>query len=287
MANSPSHTIGQIIGDRLEAAVKAPLQQVANQFGLYMDFKHPRTARGGHSLVSWTDLKGNKHDLDYVLESGGSDAVIGVPRAFIESAWRRYTKHSKNKAQEIEGAVGHLRQKYADAHPFIGVVLAGEFTKPSIDQLKSHGFSVLYFPYAAVVQAYLSVGVDISFGEASTDIDVQAKVDACKALSVGQNSAVEAALLLTMKTEVATFVEELKISLSRILENIFIMPLHGKGLDFSCVADARDFLKTYDEDRQISGFVRYEIILRYSNGSIINAQRVTQAEALEFLDRMI
>ena len=42
---------------------------------------------------------------DYVLERGGTDTVRGLPAAFIETAWRRYTKHSRNKAQEIQGAV--------------------------------------------------------------------------------------------------------------------------------------------------------------------------------------
>jgi hypothetical protein len=55
--------------------------------------------------VTWQDGYGNKHDLDYVLERGGDEERLGVPAAFIESAWRRYTKHSKNKVQEIEAAV--------------------------------------------------------------------------------------------------------------------------------------------------------------------------------------
>jgi len=42
---------------------------------------------------------------DHVLERGGTDAMRGVPAAFIETGWRRCTKHSRNKAQEIQGAV--------------------------------------------------------------------------------------------------------------------------------------------------------------------------------------
>ena len=79
------------------------------------------------------DSKGNTHILDYVMEEGGSEAVQGRPRAFIEIAWRRYTKHSKNKAQEIQGAITPLAETYQDSHPFLGAVLAGEFTEPSND----------------------------------------------------------------------------------------------------------------------------------------------------------
>ncbi|PYU96302.1 MAG: hypothetical protein DMG25_02190, partial [Acidobacteria bacterium] len=64
------------------------------------------------------------HDLDYVLERGGTEDTLGVPIAFIESAWRRYTKHSKNKAQEIEAAVMPIALTFARHQPFCGAVVA-------------------------------------------------------------------------------------------------------------------------------------------------------------------
>ncbi len=105
MAESLAHRWGQIIGDVFEMLVRTILADVAKQHGLYLDFKRPRKARGGQGKVTWQDGYGNKHDLDYVLERGGTEDTLGEPVAFIESAWRRYTKHSKNKAQEIEAAV--------------------------------------------------------------------------------------------------------------------------------------------------------------------------------------
>lgn len=55
-------------------------------------------------------MNGNAHDLDFVLERGGSDDKIGMPAAFIETAWRRYTKHYRNNAQEIQGALEPLAE---------------------------------------------------------------------------------------------------------------------------------------------------------------------------------
>ena len=86
MAQSPAHRLGQIIGDALERAIHKPLQEIAEEFGLYLDYKHKRAARGSKSKVAWTDSRGNVHDLDYVLEEGGSEEALGRPRAFIESA---------------------------------------------------------------------------------------------------------------------------------------------------------------------------------------------------------
>ena len=81
--------------------------------------------------------------------------------AFIESAWRRYTKHSKNKAQEIEGAVLPIADKHVFSAPMLGCILAGVYTAGALEQLKSVGFKVLYFPYDSVVEAFRSVGVEL------------------------------------------------------------------------------------------------------------------------------
>jgi len=146
MAESLAHRWGQIIGDAFEMFVRNILADVAKQHGLYLDFKRPRKARGGQGKVTWQDGYGNKHDLDYVLERGGDEERLGVPVAFIESAWRRYTKHSKNKAQEIEAAVMPVALTFSRHQPFLGAVLAGEFTGNALHQLESKGFACCMCP---------------------------------------------------------------------------------------------------------------------------------------------
>lgn len=76
---------------------------LATEHNLYLDYQKERAARKGKGnnragkeplkKVTWEDKYGNVHDLDYVLESGGTEEVIGSPRAFIEAAWRRSTRH--------------------------------------------------------------------------------------------------------------------------------------------------------------------------------------------------
>jgi hypothetical protein len=122
MAQSPSHRFGQIIGDTLEAAIRPILQTIASELGMYLDAKGERKVRGAKRKVAWVDGRGNTHDLDYVFEADGDAETIGSPRAFIEIAWRRYTKHSRNKAQEIQGAILPLAERYSDHHPFLGVI---------------------------------------------------------------------------------------------------------------------------------------------------------------------
>ena len=136
---------------------------------LYLDHqKKDRPARAGKK-VSWADQYGNTHDLDFVIERDGTDQQIGRPLAFIETAWRRYTKNSRNKAQEIQGAILPLAEKYRWNNPFLGTVLAGVFTDGSLEQLRSLGFNVLYFPYDSLVAAFHSEGIDIAFDEDTPD----------------------------------------------------------------------------------------------------------------------
>jgi transcriptional accessory protein Tex/SPT6 len=182
VAISPSHKFGQIIGDLLEAALRSPLQSVASEYNLYLDYKHARPTRRGKHKASWRDRRGNSHDLDYVMEEGGSEHILGKPKAFIETAWRRYTKHSRNKAQEIQGAIVPLAETYSDYHPFLGAVLGGIFTEGSLVQLRSHGFQILYYPYTSVVMAFATAGIDAHFDEATSDAELQEKVDAYEAL---------------------------------------------------------------------------------------------------------
>ena len=58
VAKSPAHKLGQIIGDELEAVIRGPLQEMAEEFGLYLDCKHPRPARDGKRKVAWRDSYG-------------------------------------------------------------------------------------------------------------------------------------------------------------------------------------------------------------------------------------
>src|SRR5436190_1969157 len=162
MAEAAGHKFGQFVGEYCEAALEPLLQDFADKHGLFLDKKGPRPARTGKRL-RWVDSFGNGHDLDYVLERGGSPEKVGTPVAFIESAWRRYTKHSRNKAQEIQGAILPIAEKYKNSSPFTGVVLAGVFTQGALTQLSSSGFCVLYFSYETVIKAFRKFGINAEF----------------------------------------------------------------------------------------------------------------------------
>ena len=286
MALSPSHRFGQIIGDLLEEAVRPPLLKVAKRHGLYLDWKHKRPARNNRKKVTWKDHLGIKHDLDYVLEKDGSETELGRPKAFIEVAYRRYTKHSRNKAQEIHGAVIPLAATYSDEHPFLGAVLAGVFTDGSLKQLKSHGFGVLFFPFDDLIAAFNKVGIHAYFDEDSSDAEVQSKVNAVDALTKAQRRIVATSLRARRRKEVAAFLSDLERTLVRKVERVMILALHGGSWEAMNVAEAIQSIFDYDEAESVSQFARYELNVHYSNGDEIRGQFENKREAVAFLSSL-
>jgi hypothetical protein len=284
MAESPSHKFGQIIGGLLEKAVEPFLQDFANEYDLYLDKKGPRPARSGARVVTWKDLRGNKHDLDFVLEKNGSHTRTGTPAAFIETAWRRYTKHSKNKAQEIQGAIMSLVETYSHYGPFAGTILAGVFTKDSIIQLESLHFTVLYFPYENIVRAFNTVNIDASFDEKTLDVDFARKVTSWEALSDEQKHSVASKLIDMHKEEIAQFLAALKRSVTRQVELVRIFPLYSTAFIAQSIEEAITFVEGYQESSSSPGeFIRYEVEIRYVSGDVIRANLREKERVIECL----
>jgi len=281
MATSHSHKFGQIIGDLLELAITPHLENFVKDKALFLDKKGDRPARKGKK-VTWTDNNGNNHDLDFVIERNGSDDKIGQPVAFIESAWRRYTKHSRNKAQEIQSAIIPLRDKYSGNSPFIGVILAGVFTDGALKQLESLGFNVLYFTYNSVVESFAKYGIDASFDEKTTEESFEEKISAWEKSEHKHDIAKY--LFEVNKENVVSFFSSLELSISRKIEQVLILPLHGKLQNISNIVDAISFLTDYNEEEPCSYPIdHYEIVIRYNTGDNINANFKAKNDAILFL----
>lgn len=282
MAESLAHTFGQIIGNILEAAVEPALREFADEHGLYLDKKGPRIAREGKK-VAWTDLYGNSHDLDFVLERGGTEEEIGTPVAFIETAWRRYTKHSRNKAQEIQGAIQVLALTHKYSCPFTGAILAGVFTEGALNQLRSLGFNILFFRYATIVHAFQSSGIDADFDEDTPEKEFRKKISRWNALSKKAKRSVAEHLVKAHQEDIANFLRALDKTVTRRIEKVVVIPLHGREAESSSVAEAIAFLSAYEISSVQGGVYKYDIHIRYNNGDKIAAEFTEKTAAVEFL----
>ena len=286
MAQSPAHRLGQIVGDQLELALREPLQALADELGLYLDYQHSRSARGGRRKVVWRDLLGNTHDLDYVLEEGGSEEEIGEPLAFIETAWRRYTKHSRNKVQEIQAAVMPLAERFSRRRPFLGAVLAGEFTEGSLAQLRSHHFHLAHCPYPSIVQAFASESVDVSSEEDTPERDLQSRVDSFDCLPQHRQARIAATIRQLHEDTFTDFFRALRRSLERGVSEIFVLTLSGASRRFQTTRDAMLFVSAYDEGTPQTDFVRYEVNVRHTNGDEVRATFRERERVIEFFESL-
>ena len=283
VAKSPAHKLGQIIGDELEAVIRSPLQEMAEEFELYLDYKHARPVRGGRRKVAWQDSYGNVHDLDYVLEENGSEEQQGRPRAFIEIAWRRYTKHSRNKAQEIQGAVLPLAETYSQHSPFLGAVLAGDFTEASRDQLRSHGFHIAYVTYEMIVHAFGNAGVDVASEQDTTQAALNRKVRAYNRLTSKAREELRGELRASCAGELDPFFDALRNSLGRRITRIVMLALSGISVQFDDVESAIRFVDRYDESTPPTAFDHYELDVRYSNGRDVHGSFPNKQDCIDFL----
>jgi len=285
LATSPAHKLGQIIGNALELSALPLLEKVAQDHALYLDKIGPRAARGGKKLITWTDADGNKHNLDFVLERGGTDAQLGSPVAFIEVAWRRYTKHSVNKAGEIAGALIPLRHKHSSTRPFVGAVVAGVWTEGGRGQMTNQGIRVLYVPLNEIIAAFAAVGVDVDVEQGTPDAYLLDQVNAWDALTSARQAEVVDALISATPERYAEFRRVLDEHLQRQLESVFVLPLFGELMVFQSPADAISELRNATTNEIGSGrFIRIEVQLRFSNGDRIEASFQSAADAVLFLE---
>lgn len=283
MAESPAHRFGQVIGELLESVVRPQLETFCQRQGLYLDHqKRDRPARSGKK-VSWTDSYGNTHDLDFVIERDGTDERIGTPLAFIESAWRRYTKHSRNKAQEIQGAILPLAEKHRLNNPFLGAVLAGVFTEASLEQLRSLGFKVLYFPYESLVEAFQSEGIDVRFDEHTPDRVFRQTTRQIERSSPRALARICEHLVAANRAAIDGFFEDLNRRLGRHVTRVVVIPLYGRVNEFATIAAALDFLDAHMVYEGSGDFRKYEIRIEFSNGDKVEASIEAKDKVKEFL----
>jgi len=285
MAEAPGHKLGQLIGDSLEIAVEPLLRSFADRHRLFLDTAGPRPARNG-TKVAWIDDLSNTHDLDFVLERGGTEDVIGTPAAFIESAWRRYTKHSRNKAQEMQGAVLPLLSKWSSVKPFAGAVIGGEWTEGAIQQLRSSGFQVLHISYIEMIGAFALVGIEVATDENTPDDFLQEQVDRFEALTPGQLQELGEAIRNCAPKEFEEFFAALETAVTRTVSSVVVLPLYGEEAEYPDIAAAVEGMSAFDERASVAepiGFQRLEVLVRFTNGDRIEAEFGSVDRAVAFL----
>ena len=287
MAESPSHKFGQWIGNLVESVTLDLLDGFCRNKNLYLDHQNRNRSFRRGKKVSWTDGFGNTHDLDFVIERNGSETVRGEPVAFIESAWRRYTKHSRNKAQEIQGAILPLAQKFRWNNPFLGAVLAGFFTDNSQEQLITNGFKVLFIPYESIIDAFHAEGLEIEFDEDTPDAAFRDILTKTESLTPDRIQCLKERLIARNRESIDSFLLALEERLKRYVTRITIIPLYGNIHEFTSVEEVLRFLNGHSVYENTGHFRKYEIKIEFSNGDYVQASIASKEKAIEFINFVV
>jgi len=286
MATSPSHQLGELIGDFFELAIIEYLKPIVLEKGYYLDFRHPREARGGKREVIGVDYNGNSHKLDIVIEKNGSENRFGTPKAFIEVAWRRYVKHSKNKVQEIEGAILPLIKTHEMHIPFYVAVLAGQFTENALKQLKTQGFYVLYINYEDFLAFFNKNGLPIRWEENTSRDELQKLYKRLSSLSEEKLLQLRRQFYDYFKDQLDELAANLSDSLDATVKEVIVIPLHGCEKRLETISEAIDFVLNYDEDK-LEPILRYEIAIRYNNGMEYSVKCRNRIVAVQILNQYL
>lgn len=286
MAKSYSHTYGEIIGDFFEKSIIRYLKPIVDGLGFYCDYKHSRSARHGRREVWWSDDANNKHKLDIVVEENGNEDVIGMPKAFVEVAWRRYSKHAKNKAQEISGAILPIVRKYKNA-PFYAAVLAGDFSENSIEQLDSEGFTVCHVTIDEMDQIMHSVGLTVKWQENTPESIFKEYIDKFRNLSEKEYNCLYDNFIRVSSAKLESFKNTLLRTLTRKLKSVIVTPMHGSCIPFDSIQEARDFIYGYDQSVIEAPVLYYEIKIVFTTDDEYSCKCKAKRDAIEFLNKYL
>jgi hypothetical protein len=75
----------------------------------------------------------------------------------------------------------------------------------------------------------------------------------------------------------------LAAAVSRQIERVIVLPLHGKTYEVKTVDDAVKLLQAYDDKRGGGDVNRYEIQIRYNNGDKVEASFHDKEAAIKHL----
>jgi hypothetical protein len=284
---SAGHKLGQLIGDWFEGFFVLPLlTTVSEELDLYLDNRFiDRPARG--EKIIWQDADGNEVDYDFVLELNGSETKIGIPVAFIESCWRRGSRHSKDKARDDSGKLRPMRAAYPTAR-FLGMVISGAFTGPARELVRSREIDLFYVPKKTVVRAFLENGLVMDYPDKSPEEEKRHITAQFEAGFTAENKTAVAKSLIRLmdKAVVESYVDRVKSKLSALPQEIrFILRHDSLPVIFGSIVEATEFLRNpaFQMNDPTESYV-YQVV--YSDGSEFE-QTVTSVDELRELHGQI
>ncbi|MEO0683614.1 MAG: hypothetical protein AAFY76_00855 [Cyanobacteria bacterium J06649_11] len=283
---SSGHKLGQIIGDWYEEYFALPiLQEVANELGMYCDSRFSQRDCRGEKIL-WQDYEGNQVDYDFVLELNGSNKDFGAPVAAFETFWRRGSRHSKDKARDDTGKLVPLKYTYPTLR-VIGIISAGDFTKPAKELVYSRGVDLFYVDKKNIIDAWMNCGLVVDYPDRSSE---EEKSKLTKLVTDKINS--EPTTLKKVADELVRLVTPATIKgyKDRLIASIgstpqrFVIQIQTKSLpiEFSSHEDANDFFEAEEPNMvDVADSQTYSYQVHFFNGDEFQRENLEWSEIRE------
>lgn len=265
---SAGHRLGQLIGDWFEEFFVLPLMtKVSKELNLFVDHRFVERPIRGHKII-WQDLDGNQVDYDFVLELHGTPSQLGIPVAFIETFWRRGSRHSKDKARDDSGKLMPMRITYPTAR-FLGIVSAGDFTRPARELVRSREINLFYVPKQKIIKAFAEHQLIMDYPDKADEQQKQQIASEFEAnFSTEKKEAVANSLIkLIGQATVESYIAGVRSQLSALPQEIrFILRQDSSPVVFDSIDEATEFVKSpqFSVDTQK---VSYLYQITYSDGT--------------------
>ncbi len=145
--SNPAAALGQEVGKLFEVAILERLRPVVESMGYEI---------GPKRMVDGT---GNRYQIDVVISS-----AAGQPVLLIDPKYIRYKKHNRDKGSWLCVAHYNLRKTYPTIRKTIAV-LAGNWSKTSLDLIESFGIEVIVQEFSAMVDILGAFAVEFDWAE--------------------------------------------------------------------------------------------------------------------------
>lgn len=86
------------------------------------------------------------------------------------------------------------------------------------------------------------------------------------------------------KNQIDNFFSALKKAISKKIEKLLLIPLHGRTYEFKTINELKSFIHKYNGDTEKLPLIKYEVFVKYTNGSEIKSQFKEKEEIFIFLE---
>ena len=127
------------------------------------------------------------------------------------------------------------------------------------------------------------MGLDAFYDEGTPEAEFQEKIDDWQSLSCVDKQLIVEHLIDSHSQAIAAFIGEMESSVTREIQFVRILPLHGSPVDCASAHEAIKFVLGYDGRDAQRPVAKYEVTIVYNNGDRIDAQFSTKQATVQFL----